>query len=379
MTPRVRAGHVLRLVGALALVGGALLAQAPAASAATPTGAWLRPAPAGERDGVPLAYLESPQELKGYAEFDQGIAGVAFALVKDAADPDDPCSATTKVLPQSAPGGGGRVEFAFDAPFPCNRRYQVRATVAPAQKPLRRDSPLALDLWVAVAIPPEPTSGLAAAVGSNRSVDLHWDAAPRETDFQGFEVRRSIDDGAFLPIGEAGPLATTFTDRDVPAGGGSVQYQVVGMRPAPDAGATVYADAGAPASVSVPAAAGAADDAGSAGGGGGGGNGAARTPRVAGGGAVLPTGSGQQSAHRVFKAPRARSTTPTTADTGYQETLPFQQRQAASAGDDAAVARLDEDGDDGQRQTLLLVAGATTAFSWAMALRFLTRRATLGF
>jgi hypothetical protein len=375
MTVRRRAGTVLRVLGALVLAGGAILTQAPAASAATPTGAWLHPAPAGTRDDVPLAYLESPQPLEGYAEFDQGVAGVAFALVKDAADPDDPCSATPKVLPQSAPGGGDRVEFAFDAPFPCNRRYQVRATVAPAQKPLRRDTPLVLDLWVAVAIPPAPTSGLTATVEGDRGVELHWDAAPHEPDFQGFEVRRSIDDGAFLPIGEAGAAATSFADHDVPREGGTVRYQVVGMRPAPDAGATVYADAGSPVTVSVPATPTAADDPGATGDG----NGTPRVPKVAGGGAVLPTGSGQQSAHRVFKAPRAaRSTTPTTADTGYQETLPFQQRQAVAAGDDAAVARLDEDGDDGQRQTLLLVAGATTAFSWAMALRFLTSRATLG-
>src|SRR5258708_7692014 len=81
-----------------------------------------------------------------------------------------------------------------------------------------------------------------------------------------------------------------------------------------------------------------------------------RWPAVAGGGAVTPTGSGQQSAHKVFQAPTARrsSTTPTTADTGYQESLPFAPR---TDGDPAVVARLDEDGDDGgQRQTLLLIA-----------------------
>jgi hypothetical protein len=73
----------------------------------------------------------------------------------------------------------------------------------------------------------------------------------------------------------------------------------------------------------------------------------------------------------VFQPPRTRLTTPTTADTGYKEALPF---KAPAGGDAAVVAHLDGS-DSSRRQSLLLVAGGTTAFSWAMALRFLTRRA----
>jgi hypothetical protein len=290
---------------------------------------------------------------------------VAFTLVKDAATPEDRCSAATTVRPQSAPGADGRVEFSFEATFPCNRRYQVRATVAPAQRPLRRDTPLVLNLWVAVAIPSAPTTGLAGDVSADRTVGLRWDAGAREADFEGFEIRRSVSGGPFSRIDEVGPDATTYADHGVPGVGGQVRYQVLGMRPGPDAGTTVYAEAGSPAEVAVPAVPGRADTGG-------------RAPTVAGGGAVVPTGSGQQSAHQVVP-PRAahRSTTPTTADTGYQERLPF--KAPAPTGDAAVVARLDDSGDeDGQRQTLLLVAGASTAFSWAMALRFLTRRALVG-
>jgi hypothetical protein len=358
------------LAAALLLAGAATLATAPAAAAATPSGAWTSPAPAATVDDIPVAYLEAPQRLGGWAEFDQGIAGVAFTLVKDAADPTDPCSAATSAAPQSAPGGEGRVDFAFDAGFPCNRRYQVRATVAPAQKPLRRDTPLVLNLWVAVAIPAAPTTGLAAEVGGDRAVSLHWDGAAQAPDFQGYEVRRSVGGAPFARVDEVGPKVTTYTDRAVPAEGGDVRYQVLGMRPGPDAGTTVYADAASPASVTVPAAPGAST---------GGSGGTARVPTVPGGGAVTPSGGGQQSAHQEFQAPRSRggSTTPTTADTGYQETLPFKAPEPA--GDPAVVARLDGDDDGGQRQTLLLIAGASTAFSWAMVLRFLSRRAVLGF
>jgi hypothetical protein len=355
--------RVARLGAALVLAGGALLASAPAAAADTPSGAWTNPVPVGTAtDDIPVAYLETPHPLEGYAQSPNGVAGVAFTLVKDAADrPDDPCSAATQVKPQSAPGGSGRVAFAFAAPFPCNRRYQVRATVAPAQRPLRQDTPLVLNLWVAVAIPAAPTTGLSAVLGDDRVVSLRWDAASHEPDFQGYEVRRSTG-GEFVRIGEVGPTALSYVDPAVPPTGGQLRYQVVGLRPGPDAGTTVFADGGAPAEIDVAPAQGASSSGDS--------NGTGGSTS-----AIRPAGSGRvQSVHRVFRAPSrvVRSTTPTTADTGFQETLPFGQ----PAGDPAVVARLgDDEGDSGQRQTLLLVAGGTTAFSWAMALRLLTRRA----
>ena len=46
------------------------------------------------------------------------------------------------------------------------------------------------------------------------------------------------------------------------------------------------------------------------------------------------------------------------------------------SGDPAVVATFDDPEDDGKRQTALLVAGGGVAFSWAMALRFLSRRFT---
>ena len=89
----------------------------------------------------------------------------------------------------------------------------------------------------------------------------------------------------------------------------------------------------------------------------------------------LPSGSGNRTATGRYQSP----STPTTLDTGYQNTLPFQQngdQEALPGGDPAVVARLDEDGDDGTRQTALLVAGGGVAFSWAMAIRLLSRRFT---
>lgn len=353
-------------VAAAALVGGTFLALAPAARAASPSGAWTDPAPAGNDGGVPVAYVERPQQLRGSAEFDGGISGVAFTLVKDAADPPDPCSARPVVSNQVAPGGDGRVNFAFDAPFPCNRRYQVRATVAPRDRAFRDDGVLVLNLWVAVAIPPAPTTGLTASAGSG-TVDLRWDAAAHEPDFVGYQVRRSAGGGEPTAIGETGPDGSSFVDDDLPAGGGTLRYQVVGMRPGPDAGTTVFASSGTPATVDVAPRSGGAGPAPAPGSGG---TGTSLGP--AGAGPATPPG------HRATTAPARRSTTATTVDTGYAERLPFRRPAAATAaptGDPAVVARLEGDDDATRRQTLLLVAGATTAFSWAMVLRLLARRA----
>src|SRR5439155_6854109 len=108
---------------------------------------------------------QQPQKLQGHADFTPGsIANVSFTLVQDAANTpsSDPCSASNAVKPQTTPTSGSHVDFAFDAPFPCNRKYEVRATVTPAKRTLQNDTPLLLNLWVGVAIPPAATSDLTA-------------------------------------------------------------------------------------------------------------------------------------------------------------------------------------------------------------------------
>ena len=354
-----------RLVAAALLASGALLALAPPSMADTPSGAWTDPAPHANHDDIPVAYLDSLRPLAGTAQFEGGIAGVSFNLV-DTPDPGDPCSATDKVQPQAAAGGGQRVEFAFDAPFPCNRRYQVRARVEPQQRPLRSDTALVLNLWVDVAIPPAPTTGVVAEL-TERTVVLRWDSVAQAPDFEGFQVQRALGDGDFEPVGEAGAHELSYVDAALPAEGGVFQYRVLGMRPGPEPGTTVFASSGSAVSVDVPRAPDAdpGDD--------GDGDGPAVDPGGS-SGSVRPGGGGAP-VRRTFRTPSRtrRSTTNTTVDTGFQETLPFGPASPPS-GDPAVVARLDDDG-EGQRQTLLLVAGGTTAFSWAMLLRFLSRRA----
>lgn len=352
-----------RLGAAALLAGGALLSLAPPSVAASPSGAWTDPAPHTSHQDIPVAHLDRIRPLAGTASFEGGIAGVSFSLV-DAPDPDDPCSAAEEVLPQSSSGGGSKVDFAFDAPFPCNRRYHVRVRVEPQQRPLRNDSVLVMNLLVDVAVPPAPTIGIVAEV-SGRAVTVRWDPASQAPDFEGYQIQRATGGGQFTVVGEAPADATSFPDPAVPDAGGTLRYRVVGMRPGPESGTTVFGESADTAIADLPPAPSAEDEeaAEDDDGGGGSGEGAVRH------------GSGG-TVRRTFRTPTAtrRSTTATTIDTGYQETLPFDPG-SAPAGDPAVVARIDDDDTEGQRQTLLLVAGGSSAFSWAMLLRFLSRRA----
>ena len=246
--------------------------------------------------------------------------------------------------------------FAFDAPFPCNRKYEVRATVTPAKRTLQSDSPLLLNLWVAVAIPPATTSGLTAAPvsGNDRGIAVGWDSVGHEPDFIGYEVRRAVGNGAFSPVADVAPGATSWTDHQIPHDGGTFRYQVVGMRPGPEPGTTVFADAGPIATSTIGAApattvppSGSSGDPSAPGG--------AADPSGSGGGglnqsSLLPKGQGTTSVHREFVLPGTTVNEPTTVDNGFNQTLPFKKGsgsdEAAGTEDGASVARLGSGGSD---------------------------------
>lgn len=361
------------LLALAVLAAGALLVLAPPAGAASPRGGWSSPAITGDDAGTPVATLQRPGPITGWAEFDQGIAGVGFTLVEDPSKTGEPCSARGKVLSQSAPGGANRIEFAFDAPFPCNQRYQVRATVAPEQRPLRDDTNLVLNLLVDVALPPAPATGVTADVGGDRTVTVRWGSEPQAPDFEGYRVERAVGDEPFRRVGEVGATQTSFVDGGVPDAGGTLRYRVIAMRPGPRGDTTVFAEPSSPAVAEVPAAPGEATA--------GDGTQADGTGGDGGTGGTGGTSGTSPTVRRAQRGAITRRTTATTIDTGYQESLPFDRSASPTApppGDPAVVARLDDDSDDeSRRQTMLLLAGGTAAFSWAMLLRLVTRRALL--
>jgi len=359
----MRAGR-LAAFGAVLL--SAFLAWTPAAQAATPTGGWTDPAASAEQDGVPLAYIQAPQQLKGAADIQNGvITQVDLSVAQDADVAGGPCAAGPQAKTVKG-NNSGHIDWVFDASFPCNRKYQVRAHVVPC---CFLHQPRDFDLWVGVAIPSAPSSGLVATYQkADRAVKLTWDGGTREADFAGFQVRRAIANGAFQAVADVAPGVTTWTDGNLPRNGATLRYRVVAMRPGPDAGTTVFSDDGATVTSIVPEAPG----------GTGGGSSDdpvdGATPRKAGSG--VPTGSASSKVHREFAAPGSSSHTRTTVDTGYDENLPFKR----NAGDEAvgsSIAQYDDDGGGSSttRSTALLVGGASVTTAWAMLLRLLTRRA----
>jgi hypothetical protein len=368
-----------RLLAFVAVLLGALVSSANAAYAGTPTGGWTDPAANGTYQGTPIASIEQLQKLKGHADIQNGsISGVDFSLAQDADGASGtPCSASNVVKAQHLNGSSSsHIDFAFDAPFPCNKKYKVRARVTPSPQLIHQ--PANFDLWIAVAIAPAPTTGLVATTpsGADRGVKLTWSDAAREPDFAGFEVRRAVGTGTFAPVADVAPGATSWTDADVPASGGTFRYQVVAMRPGPDAGTTVFSATGATVSATVRA----APD-GSTGGSGSGSTGGdgkdSKTSSSTARGEGIPSGSASAPVHREYAVPGSSSKTRTTIDTGYNEKLPFGQRAAGGGeGGSSAVANFAGDnGDSGTRRTMLLVGGASVTFSWAMLLRVLSRRA----
>jgi hypothetical protein len=355
-----------RLVGFGAVLLSALLAWSPAAHAATPTGGWTDPAATAEQEGVPLAYIEAPQQLKGFADIQNGvIVQVDLSVAQDADAEGAPCAAGPQG--QTVKGSNSsHIDWTFNATFPCNRKYMVRARVVPC---CFVHQPRDFDLWVGVAIPSAPTAGLVATYQTaDRGVKLTWDGGAREADFAGFQVRRAIANGSFQAVADVAPGVTTWTDGNLPRNGATLRYQVLAMRPGPDAGTTVFSDDGATVTSVVPAApggtgSGSSDDPASDDG---------TTPRKAGSG--VPSGSASPKVHREFSASGPSRKTLTTIDTGYDETLPFKQGE----GDEAigeSVADFDDGGGGTGRSTALLVGGASVTTAWAMLLRLVTRRA----
>ena len=242
----MRAGR-LAAFGAVLL--SAFLAWAPAAQAATPTGGWTDPAASAEQDGVPLAYVQAPQQLKGAADIQNGVmAQVDLSVAQDADVAGGPCAAGAQAKTVKG-NNSSHIDWTFDASFPCNRKYLVRAHVVPCCFVHQaRD----FDLWIGVAVPSAPTSGLVATYQkADRAVKLTWDGGDREPDFAGFQVRRAIASGPFQAVADVAPGTTTWTDRSLPRNGATLRYRVVAMRPGPEAGTTVFSDDGATVTLSL--------------------------------------------------------------------------------------------------------------------------------
>lgn len=375
-----------RLITAVALVA---LGAVPLTMFAGPAGAqdsngysggWTDPAPTAQSDGTMLAYLEAASALTGEASHPNGISGVSAVLVPDTNNPPpDGCDASMD-QDVAAEQNGNAITFHVDATFPCNLRYQVKATVQANKSPGLTGSkppPYQLPMVLAVAIPPAPVEHVDATLavdGDNRSVTLDWPAGA-EPDLLGYVVTRTAG-GTTSTLGQVDAGDTTkFVDKHPPAGTSS-RYAVTAVRNGPDDEVEQVPSDPTTVAVNVPAASTSANQ--------GGGTESGLTTVVTGQPTRGRPDPGSLSSVRARGGSGRPSGPPTTLDTGFQETLPFQpgDPNAGSApppsGDDAAVALFDEDTSGSplsDKHTMQLIAAGLVVLMFASMVLVVTRRA----
>ena len=352
------------------------------------SGGWTDPAPSSDLDGRPLAYLDAARPLVGQVSHPNGISSVNAVLVPDPEHPvAEGCEASMDGPTATEPSGSTMV-FRVPATFPCNLVYEVRATAqANAGGGLGNDTPgpYAMPLLVAVAIPPAPVSQVDAVLevdGDDRSVVLEWPEGS-EPDLLGYVVAR---DGTSLGQVDAGDTLR-FVDDDPPPG--ISEYSVTSVRDGPDDTVEQVPAEPTVVQVEVPASeddadGGDGDGDGDGGGSGGGDGGEAADPQIAGEQTAAeprgaPLSGGLSSVNARGQAPPSLGP-PTTLDTGYQETLPFDPRApeevAAPPSGDAAVVTVFEEADAlDDKQRYAFIAGGLAVLVGASVILHVTRRA----
>lgn len=269
---------------------------------------------------------------------------------------------------------------------PCNGVYVVKVTGTTGW-----GATASLDQAVMVSMPAPTVTGV-TATADERRVTVTWDdmreAAP---DLSGYIVERSVNGGDFSEVATAGADEQSAVDSTLPPEGGDAAYRVLATRPAPD-GTKVSAagvpsvtryeaapidpatgqpvpDAPADGGGSADGGASAGAGAGSGGASGGGARGAVTRPRVGLSGTFFPP--------LLRPTPKAGSTTTTTIDDGFGETLPYDERERGPADaevPDDEMAAILTDGQAGKGM-IIPVATALVLAVWALHLRMLARAA----
>jgi hypothetical protein len=378
----------LLAAGAIAVVA---LASTPIAGAQEGyAGGWTDPAPSATRDDKPLGYLDGVRPLSGQVSHPNGISSVTVVLVVDPENPpSDGCVGQVDTQAALEPSGA----FTVHGSFPCNLVYELRAT-AQANPGTGLGSstpgPYAMPLLLAVAVPPAPVSRVDADLdvdGDDKQVTLVWPGGS-EPDLLGYVVSRTTD-GTTEELGQVdADEFTSFVDDDPPPGVTST-YSVTAVRNGPDG--EIEQVPAEPTSVDVDVPGTRASDAGGDGTGGsaaGSGDGSV-DPELAGsqsqvGESGRPDAGSLSSVRRRASA-GARPTPPTTADTGFSETIdygelggPDDQAAVLPTGDPSVVAVYDETitgSPWSNKETMSFVAGGLAVLMAAATVLTVTRRA----
>jgi hypothetical protein len=358
----------------LAAAGMAVLLAATSAHAQESGSRWTDPEPTSDIEGTPLAYLSEPQQLSGVAARDGwNVDSVSFVGVPG----DEPSECKADVPTQQ-----GGAQFSFDASFPCNRTYLVRATAHLSRRATlgTETDEIRLPLYVAAAIPPAAVDSVKAtlsAEGDDRSVRLDWPAND-EPDLLGYVVTRTTGEKT-TSLGQVDAGDDLELVDDDPPSGTSSAYSVIAVRQGPDS--TVKQVPSEPTTVKVDVPSDDVDGQSS----GEGGTGSGLTTVVTGAPSQGKPDSKLLSSVNARGGNGAPRTPPTTFDSGFQEALPFQPGDDESAaapptgtGDPAVVATFDEGGQEslfGSKGAMTFIAGGLAVLVGAAVLFYVSRRA----
>ena len=373
------------LLGAAVVAAAALTSMGPAWAHGEYSGGWTDPAPGEVLDGL--------RGISGSVSHGHGIEQVLLqSVVPEDVDAGDECAASGGPWAPIAGGGAQQVSFTFQVVFPCNIVYRVDATAqAGAGEGSRLDpdpapGPFSMQGRIAVAIPAEAVDGLDLRLaGSDDApqVVITWSEGT-EPDILRYVITR---DGEVIDEVDAGDeLEVVDTD---PSPGARATYEVTAIRSGPEGD---VAGRPADASIDVPdrsveddedeAASDDGDDAGTSDddGDGDGDSGPALGSSSAPGAGSRPAPIGTSS-RPVSGGP------PTTLDTGFSETLPFdpeapQDEVAAPPTGDGSVVASFDDADEPpvlNQETLTFIAAGLALLMGSMVIRHVTRRAASGY
>lgn len=375
-----------RLLGACTAAGAVVLLTIAPAQAQTPPPPDTPPTPAPElTNGWERAEYTHPEDGTPPAGSTVSNATVTFTGVVRHATRQQPTVNLGASPPQGAPtacipeansavvtaAGGGNFAFRGALTFPCNLTYAVTATASVPPPPIGPRPPSQrIPISISTAAPGPPVTGLAVSKGDGRTVELRWvPPAPPPDGLLGYLVERSVNGGEFSQLTVIDDPATeSYTDKDVPTSGGKLAYRVSTLRNAPGGPVTSQAADGdgavtfeaVPGSSSTTSPGGTSQPT----------VGSATAGRRIGGSLDLPGLSSPNTSQG------RRSTTSTTVDTGFLETLPFEDREPgddepALPGDGFASVTFEEGG----AGLLVPAAVALLLLVWAAHLRYLNRLA----
>jgi hypothetical protein len=376
---------------AAAVAAGALVATAVPAHAHAPSGDWAAPTP------DPDAVVAKLQKIAGSATHNGtgGVDRVDLRLGPSSGQGGD-------ALTTSRAGGGQEsVAFEWSPTLACNGRYTLTATVTSGAGILHeaQAAELPIRTFHLAASPAVPGNLRVAVDKGTRAVYLGWDPNP-ERDVTGYQVERRLGDGSYQVVstvpaeprpscgGERPKPPEAVVFAEVPTSGGEFSYRVVALRcdglwEDGECNGVVASGKSSAVTAQVPAPP-AAPPTTAAPGGSGGGSGGGAAP-----------GSGSSEASRgvdlsrygaLRNQARSKSTTPTTADPGFGERLPFgegdrlaEPGDGDSSEDEAAIGgrQIDFEGQGTDQRALLVpVAVALILLVIAMQLRWLMRVST---